>query len=109
MEILPLGAPLPEQGSGLMIDPSIWELVLIITILAVVQAILWRYAHRVIVRLIPLWCVLLTAAVAWMMFMSIRPYDGIMLFVCAFLALPGEAAGLLCGALWKKRRNKKDL
>lgn len=97
-----LSAPLPEQELGLLIDPSVCELAVALAVFAAVQAALWRYAHKVTVRLLPLWCLLLTAVAAFMLCISSRPYDGLILIICMFYALPCEAAGLLCGVLWRK-------
>lgn len=105
-----LSASLPEQEVSLLIDLSVYQFAAALVVFAVAQAILWRYVHKIMIRLIPLWSLLVTVFVAFMMFMSASPYDGIILLACTFFALPCEAAGLICGVLWKRcvSENRKD-
>ena len=113
MEILPLGAPLPGQEtfintlSGRQVT-LLW-IVLFIGF-AAAQAILWKLASGRGLRLLPAWILVLSAAAGIVMIGGYAyPYEGLFLMFGVLHALPGEAAGLLCGVLWKKIRKKKNL
>ena len=107
MDVLLLSAPLPGQET--LIDRlNSWQAMLLWAVLvigfALAQALFWRYARGKVLRLLPVWMTLLTAAAGIVMALGYRyPYEGIFLVVCCFCALLGEGMGLLCGVFWKER------